>query len=93
MRLHCIRTNSVTGKETYEWHKARLRHCSMGVGWAVYLEPGVTGNESICLKDLYYRHQVTDWPACAGTPNSWDKLVVPKAEMERLIDILELLPV
>ncbi len=95
MKLKCIRTNSSSGVETHEEHRAVLRH-SQGSGWCLYLEPGVTGYESFLIRDWYYgknNHTKDGWCACAGTANSWDKLVVPPEEMERLRDILELLPI
>lgn len=92
MKLNCIRINPETGETKEESHRAILRH-SGGIGWSVYLEPGLTGYESFVLSDWWYkRNRVEAWSACAGG-NGWDKLVVPAEEMERLKDILELLPI
>lgn len=96
MKLKCIRTNCHTGKETEEIHTAAVRIGSGYEAW-VYLYPGVTGYESCSVKDLLRERRDKDdsadagsWHACFGTPESWDKLVVPKEEMERLKDSLRL---
>ncbi len=91
MKLKCIRTNCHTGAETVENHKAVIYHSKFN-SWCIKLEPGVTGYESFLIRDMLNK-EVTAWSACAGTPDSWDKLIIPLEEMERLRDILELLPV
>lgn len=94
MKLKCERTKLNSGETTIEYHRAIIQHSNSGVGWCIYLKPGVTGYESFLMSDWFYRIDKEEgWCACAGTPDSWDKLVVPKEEMERLRDILELLPV
>lgn len=94
MKLNCIRTNLTTGEQKTEEHRATLYH-SKTIGWCLRLEPGVTGYESVIVTDFLSvppdKHN--GWSACAGTPGSWDKLYVPKNEMNRLRDIIELLPI
>lgn len=89
MRLKCIRTNCFTGKETEEIHTASVKIGTGYVAW-VYLSPGVTGYESCSVESLLKSKRGT-WPACAGTPERWDTLVVPEEEVERLADHLRLI--
>lgn len=92
MKLHCHRTNCSTGEKTFEWHRAKIK-LSPSVGWCVELTPGITGYESFIIEDFMRKPPEAGWHACAGTPGSWDTLFVPQAELDRLIDVLELLPV
>lgn len=99
MRLKCIRSSirwvDAAMKETRECdvheetHIASVRRGSSGELW-IYLEPGVTGCESASAKDMLSDKLMNGWCACAGTPNSWDKLMVPPEELERLKDVLRL---
>lgn len=92
MRLSCVRIDCVTGTARNEFHKAKLKHSEI-VGWSVQLDPGVTGYESFMVSDMLKRDDDGSWTACAGTPGSWDKLIVGGSEMERLRDVLRLLPI
>lgn len=95
MRLKCERWTldqngePDTGKD--EIHTAEVRRGFDGKLW-VHLRPGVTGYESASVEDLLKDNKLSNWPACAGTPGSWDRLVVPEVELERLKDILRLIP-
>lgn len=91
MRLHCKRINCVSGEEKWEWHDAVIKHSS--VGWCIYLTPGVTGHESFIIHNFLRASREKSWTACAGTSGRWDTLVVPTEEVNRLVDVLELLPV
>ncbi len=89
MRLSCIRTNCTTNIETVETHLATVEIGFDSRLW-VKLKPGVTGYESASVDNLL-NEPGQGWCACAGTKGSWDKLVVPKQELERLDDVLRLL--
>lgn len=89
MRLNCIRTNLATnGQRLTEVHHATL--CKNSIGWWVKLDPGVTGYESAQV-DNVLKTPGKGWSACAGTPDRWDSLWVPEAEMDRLRDFLALI--
>lgn len=94
MRLNCIRTNSHTDQETTEVHTATV-HWSDGLKeWVVKISPGVTGYESALVRDLLREdRKFPDWCCCGGTKGSCDKLVIPKSEFERLLDVLRLIPI
>ena len=94
MRLKGIRTNCTTNETTEVQLTARLKLFHNG-GWAVTLDPGVTGYESAFVHDLRRQNAngSKQWVACAGTSEKWDILVIPAEEMEKLMDVLNLLPI
>lgn len=92
MKLLCERINCSTEAKTIEHHTATLHYHASIKSWWIKLSPGVTGYESAPVEGLLaenrrWRH----WSACAGTPGAWDSLVVPEAELDRLLDMLRLL--
>ena len=93
MIIKCKRTRCWGNKDTFdEEHKAYLKRGNDR--WWVYLDPGVTGYESIDTESLIKcRDRKGHWPACVGTDEKWDRLVVPNEEINRLVDIVELLPI
>lgn len=93
MRLNCIRTNCSTGLKKTKVHTASIKFGACHKFW-VCLSPGVTGYESCSTEDLLReskRWNQKEWHACVGTSGSWDSLVVPEAELERLKDMIRLL--
>lgn len=91
MKLNCIRKNCSTGIETTEVHVATVKRAKFDNQLWLYLSPGVTGYESAPVEGLL-EDRYKQWYACAGTPNRYDELLVPEAELERLKDILRLIP-
>ena len=91
MRLQCRRISCITDEVTIETHRA-ITYMSSVLGGCIRITPGVTGYESFSIADMLKRPKMGDWYACAGTKGMWDTLIVPKEEMEKLVDILELLP-
>lgn len=77
-----ILTDCITGKETEIKLDYQIMHS------VFYLIGGPTGYESFRLTS-----KGTDikgmcekgWMACAGTPGTWDKLVIPGKEMKKAI--------
>lgn len=96
MKLNCIRTKLALENDGMESSWIDVNEASVIIGFDnrlwVKLSPGVTGYESASVEDLLKESYRGDWSACAGTPGSWDRLVVPFQEMERLKDILRLIP-
>lgn len=93
MKLNCIQTDCCSGVEKNSVQTARLKYGPCNEWW-VHIEPGVTGYESASVNDLlsYDRRCIlAGWYCCAGTKGSWDSLLVPNAEFERLRDYLRLL--
>lgn len=92
MKLKGIQTNCCTKQERECIQTASLvYHAGYLNTWYVELSPGVTGYESASVDSLLKENRFLTWPACAGTDGSWDRLVIPAAEMERLKDYLRLL--
>lgn len=93
MKLTALRTKCYGDHATVEapqiahlqWHAGYLN------SWWIKLEPGVTGYESASVASILSDILPGSWCACAGTEGSWDKLVVPASEMERLRDALRLI--
>jgi hypothetical protein len=80
----------------------QLQHHSwewrLGTGhqYWLYLLPGVTGYESISESDLlrFLSRDPGDdtpheWPACAGTPDSWPALYVPADQLRPALEALQ----
>lgn len=92
MRIQCLRTEikqDGTERFTYEEiHIAEVRYHESLKSYWLYISPGVTGYESAEVA-LLLKHK-GDWCACAGTPGSWDKLVIPADVIECLKDVLRL---
>lgn len=58
---------------------------SSGEPWLKIVDGGVTGYESISIKDLL-RHEdwSTGWSCCAGTKGRWDSLRINGEDMKQL---------
>lgn len=95
MKINCLRrqlnTDGTVLKEWFETHEATvIWHGGNLNSWWIRLSPGVTGYESVAV-DAVLKSKGS-WPACAGTPGSWDFLGVLEIDMDRLRDALSLLP-
>lgn len=78
MKIKSIRIHCITGAITEPLQTVEIRK-----GW-FYLIPGVTGYESVAALDLVRDDKFCGWNACAGTPNSWDRLYIPEEEVNKL---------
>jgi|LGOV01.1.fsa_nt_gb hypothetical protein len=85
--MKAIRTDCVTGERKEVICGYRIEQTDTGED-VFYLEDGPTGYESFSITSKYTnldRIIKNGWYACAGTPNSWDTLYVPGAELKKIL--------
>ncbi len=90
--LSGIRTSCVTGESREVEVEYELRVGYDLQVWLYIVKGGVTGHESAPLLKMVRNMEagdVTEWPACAGTPMKWDRLVITGASIIRAFETLE----